>query len=393
MYLSKACHICSKDSRMIDFLPEFHNDPESYLFIAFAAFALIQLLYVVLIYGRLAFYNPSKAITEFSGPVTIIIAARNESENLYRNLPSIMDQDYPEFEVIIINHQSVDDSQYILDAYKQQYPNLRTIEVMKNEHMQYGKKLPLTIGIKGAKHEHLLFTDADCTPASKDWLRSMTNQFNEKNQIILGYGPYKKLKGLLNRFIRFDTAWIAVNYFSMARARMPYMGIGRNMAYTKAVFESVRGFKSHYSISSGDDDLFIQEAAKNKNYVINVDPASFCYSVPAKTWKDWINQKSRHYTTSERYKVFKKLMLGIYPLSLLLMLVSFVILLFDANFVWLSLAVFVLILLVKWVVLGLAFKRIREVSFIGWLPLLDIVYAIWSPILYYTVDRTDNKKW
>ena len=287
----------------------------------------------------------------------------------------------------------MDESKYILDAFAHEFPNIRVINVERSQHMKFGKKLPLTLGIKGAKYEHLLFTDADCNPASNQWLKSMSSHFSEKHEIVLGYGPYKKKKGFLNKVIRFDTAWIAMNYFSFAKAKLPYMGIGRNMAYTKSVFNAVSGFKSHYALSSGDDDLFIQEAAKKGNYTINLDPDSFCYSNPPKSWSSWMRQKSRHYTTTERYKVIKKLLLGIYPLTLLLMLFSFVTLLFDSNFIWLTLTIFGFILAVKWVVMGRALVKLGETKYIAYLPLLDIAYAVLAPTMYYSIDKRDKNKW
>lgn len=377
---------------MPDFFPRPGYDLPSLIFLVFCLMAFLQLLFVAVIYSRLAFHRKKNAENNLP-PVTIIIAARNESENLFRNLPFILEQDYPEFEVIIVNHQSLDDSEYILDAYARQYPRMRTIKVERSQHLKYGKKLPLTIGIKGAKYEHLLFTDADCKPSGNQWLRRMAGNFTPKHQIVLGFGPYLRTKGLLNRVIRFDTAWIAMNYLSMAKAGIPYMGIGRNLAYTRSVFEEAHGFKSHYALSSGDDDLFIQDAARKGNYTINIDPESFCYSPGAKSWKQWMKQKSRHYTTTPKYRVFKKLMLGIYPLSLLMMLISFVILLFDPGFIWLTLAVFVLVLTVKWIILGRAFRKLRESKFVAWLPLWDIGYAILAPVMYYSVDKTDTTKW
>lgn len=379
---------------MLEFLPELHNDWKTYLFFGFCGIAAFHLFFVLLSYARLAFHRSSKEVlAEKLPPVTIIIAARNESQNLFNNIPFIMDQDYPEFEVIVVNHQSIDDSQYILDAMAREYKNLRVIKVERSKHLKYGKKLPLTIGIKGAKYEHLLFTDADCKPDSKTWIQSMAKRFNEKKQIVMGYGPYRKEKGFLNRFIRFDATWIAVNYFSFAKMGAPYMAIGRNLAYTKTTFNNTNGFKSHYSLSSGDDDLFIQEAAKKKNYTINIDPDAFCYSDPVKSWSKLFRQKSRHYTTTEKYKVIKKWMLGIYPLTLLLLTTSFVILMFDKNFLWLTLAIYLFVLTIKWIVLGRAFKKLEASKFIVWLPVWDLMYAIITPILYYSIDKKDTKKW
>lgn len=378
--------------KMQEYLPILDQNLNTFIFLCFCMAAFVQLIFILSIYSRLAFHKNKKQ-DPATPPVSIIIAARNESENLFKHLPFILEQDYPEFEVIIVNHQSMDDSQYILDAYSQQYKHLRTINVERSKHLKYGKKLPITIGIKGAKFEHLLLTDADCLPKGNQWLKSMASHFSDKNEIVLGYGPYRKEGGFLNKVIRFDTAWIAMNYFSMAKAQLPYMGIGRNLAYTKNVFDKTRGFKSHYSLSSGDDDLFIQEAAKKKNYTINTESDSYTYSRAASSWKQWMKQKSRHYTTADKYQVIKKLMLGIYPLTLLMMVVSFVILLFDFNFLWSVLAIFCFVLIIKWVIIGLAFKKLGESKFIVWMPLLDIAYAILTPVMYYSIDKTDKNKW
>jgi len=375
------------------FLPEFGYDIPTFIFLAFTLFAFIQLLFVTLFYSRVAFWKNKEEKQTKLKPVSVIIAARNESKNLYENLPFILEQDYPEFEVIIVNHQSVDDSKYILNAYKRQYPHLRTIEVERSEHLKYGKKLPLTIGIKGAKHEHLLFTDADCKPASDQWMRSMINQFNETKEIILGYGPYKRKKGLLNAIVRLDTAWIAMNYLSLAKGGIPYMGVGRNMAYTIDRFVAVNGFKSHYSLSSGDDDLFIQEAANRKNVEVTLDPNSYMYSAAPESWEELLRQKARHFTTAPHYKVIKRWVLGIYPLSLLIMTGTFVSLLFNSEFVWLSLAIYLFVLTIKWIIIGKALAKLKENKFVAWFPFVDLFYAIWAPTLYYSIDKSDNKKW
>lgn len=377
---------------MRDYLPILDDSINTYVFFAFLGFTGIQLLHTLIIFGRLAFHKDKSKKIDLP-PVSVIIAARNESENLHKFLPFILEQDYPNFEVIVVNHQSIDDSQYVLSALERQYPHLKTVKVERSQHLKFGKKLPLTLGIKKAQHEHLLFTDADCKPASDQWIKSMVKQFDSKKEIVLGYGPYEKTKGLLNFMIRFDTAWIAMNYMSMAKSGMPYMGIGRNMAYTKTVFDNVNGFKSHYALSSGDDDLFIQEAAKKKNYTINITSESYCYSPAPNTWKSWFDQKSRHYTTSERYRVIKKLMLGIYPLSLILLNISFVILLLDPNFFWITLASYFLLLITKWIILGKAMSRLNEKGFIAFMPIMDILYALLAPTMYYAIDKKELEKW
>lgn len=384
--------VCEEDTLM-KIIPELQDTSVFYIFWIFAGLAAVQLIYAVIFFGRLAFWK-NKSVAAELPPVSIVIAARNESDNLYQNLPKILEQNYPApFEVVVINNQSMDDSKYLLDALSRQYPNLVVMEVERSKHLKPSKKFPLTMGIKKASYEHLVFTDADCTPASDLWLRKLVEKFSEKKQIVLGYGPYNKRKGFLNKIIRFDTTMIAVNYFSMAINRIPYMGVGRNMAYTKSVFQSTNGFKSHYSLMSGDDDLFIQEAARKNNYTIQLDPDSFQYSEAKDNWESFVLQKSRHYTTSPRYKVFKRMMLGIYPMTLILMLISFVLLTLQSGWWIHALAGFGFVTLIKWWLLGVCFKKLKSPGFIALLPLTDLVYVLILPFFYYSALQKNSSKW
>ena len=365
----------------------------SVIFLIFFFFVAIQLSYVAFIFLRLAFFKGKKTVASTLMPISIIIAARNESDNLYDNLPFILTQDYPEFEVIIVNNQSVDESAWLLKALCLQHKNLKVVEIGKNKHLLPGKKLPITLGVKAAKYEKMVFTDADCKPASNQWLRIMSETFTENHQIILGYAPYFRTKGIINRIIRYDTAFIGASYLSFALAKIPYMGVGRNLAYTKKVFESVRGFKSHYSLPSGDDDLFIQEAAVNQNYTIQISPETFCYSKASETWKGWVRQKTRHYSTSSRYKVIKKALLGIYPISLLLVWLTFVILLFNAKWFAISLILFGFMIIVKWLIQGKCLRTLNEKGFALAFPLWDLGHALLMPMLYNFSDHKRYKKW
>jgi poly-beta-1,6-N-acetyl-D-glucosamine synthase len=358
---------------------------------SFAGLLVIQLFWTFFFYLRLAIHKDQ--IENSRPPVSVIIAARNEEDNIFHLLPKILHQHYPEFEVIVVNHQSSDDSGHILKAYQRQYPHLKVIELEKSKHLRNGKKLPLTIAIKGAKYEHLLFTDADCEPSSYEWIEKMAQHFTEKRQIVLGYGPMRKTKGFLNRVIRLDTTIIAMNYFSYAKAGTAYMGVGRNMGYTRSLFMSVDGFKSHYSLQSGDDDLFIQDAAKNRNYTIVTDPDTFCYSDAKETWEDWYKQKSRHFTTTAKYRVFKKLLLGIYPLTLILMYLTFATLCLYFGWCLIALIGLSVVVMVKWIIQGLIFKKLHQKGFIYGLPFWDLFYAILAPLLYYTTEKATITQW
>ena len=379
----------------MDFIPSFELNIVFFTFLFLACMLLIQLVYVFFIFARLAFFNINKQRLNPNQPsVSVIIAARNESDNLHRFLPLILNQQYPDFEVVVVNHQSIDDSYNVLNALKMQYgEKLKIVEIERSKHLGTGKKFPLSLGIKACKHDILVLTDADCAPSSDQWLSLMVARLNDKKQIVMGYAPYKKEQGILNKIIRLDTAMIAMNYFSFALARSPFMGVGRNLTYTKPLFNSVNGFKSHYSIISGDDDLFIQETAKKRNYSIQLDPNTFCVSQAKTTWSSWLTQKSRHYSTSSQYQVIKKLLLGIYPLTLILAWISFVTLLFNAEYRLISSAAFIGLMLVKWWIQGKCLLRLKARSFVYLFPILDLFYAILIPSIYYTSEKASQSKW
>ena len=279
----------------------------------------LLLFYYVYFFLKLNIHKASSLI--FSEPISIIVCAKNELQNLRDKLPIILSQDYPNYEVIVVNDQSVDDTAVLLKEFEKQYPNLVVVTI--DEHIKHwpGKKFALTLGIKTAKHEHLLLTDADCLPNSKNWVKQMCNNFAETD-IILGYGGYEKKKGILNKLIRFDTFNVAQQYLSYALIGQAYMGVGRNMAYKKSLFFDHKGFANHMHIASGDDDLFIQEVAKKDNVSIEITEQAHTTSAVIEKWGEWIYQKRRHITTAPLYKIKFKVLLSLYPYAQLLFWVA-----------------------------------------------------------------------
>jgi biofilm PGA synthesis N-glycosyltransferase PgaC len=287
---------------------------------------IIQILFWLLIWSRLLFYRPV-----LSGipkvPVSVIICARNEEENLRQNLPLILEQKYPDFEVVVINDCSTDGTEKYLDKLKEKYPVLKTTEIKEDRKFKHGKKLALTIGIKAANNDLLLFTDADCRPESNLWIETMQRNFNPETYIVLGYGGYSERKGLLNTIIRFETLYIAMQYFSYALIRLPYMGVGRNLAYRKSLFFNNKGFARHTHLLSGDDDLFVNEVANRCNTRIEINTESHTRSESKRTWKEWYFQKKRHLTTGPDYKFLIKFLLSLEVLTRLIFYAGFVFLL------------------------------------------------------------------
>ena len=240
-----------------------------YLF-CFAAF--IQVFYYSFFYSRVAFYEQKERTQSQQHPVSVIICAKDEDENIARFLPGILVQKYPStHEVIVVNDNSVDDSKYILGELQKTFKLLRIVDLKQEAKLISGKKYPLSIGIKEAKHEIILLTDADCVPASEFWIQKMQDASVNGTEIVIGYGAYNKRPGLLNKIIRFETFHSALQYLSFALAGTPYMGVGRNLSYKKDVFLRNKGFSSINHIPGGDDDLFINKVANKHNTAVVID--------------------------------------------------------------------------------------------------------------------------
>jgi len=286
------------------------------LFIIFCSVTFIQLFYYLFFFSRLTFYKEKEKSNSRTNAVSVIICARDEAENLAKNLPGALVQDYrTTHEVIVVNDNSYDDSKYVLEEFKKTFKQLQIVELTQEAKMIPGKKFPLSIGIKSSKYEILLLTDADCVPATEHWIDSMQSTYDDDTEIVLGYGPYNKKKGFLNKLIRWETFHAGLQYLSYALAGTPYMGVGRNLSYKKEIFFRHKGFSAHNNIPGGDDDLFISAAAKKKNTKINISKDSFTLSNPPTTWKQWLAQKKRHYTTSKYYKPVHKFLLSLYAFT------------------------------------------------------------------------------
>ena len=286
------------------------------IFYSFIAITTIQAFYYTWFFSRVAFYRPKPKIQSQQHPVSVIVCGRDEDENLARNLPGLLVQQYPSsYEVVAVNDNSVDDSKYILQELKRTFKALNVVELTHEAKLIRGKKYPLSIGIREAKHEILLLTDADCVPASEHWVTKMQDGYADSIEIVLGYGAYHKKPGMLNKLIRFETFHTALQFLSYALAGAPYMGVGRNLSYKKDLFIRNKGFSSINHIPSGDDDLFINKVATPKNTAVVIDKDAVTRSIPKTTWKSWLKQKSRHYTTAKYYKVKHKFLLGLYFIS------------------------------------------------------------------------------
>ena len=363
------------------------------IFMIFTVTAAIQIFYYYFFYLAPFTYKP--AIKDHSGqPVSVIICARNEAENLRNFLPLVLEQDFPDFEVIVVNDCSEDHTYIVLGEFLDRYPNLRVSTITKDPKFAHYKKFAQFIGIKAAKNEILLFTDADCRPASNKWIEGMSSHFDEKTSYVLGYGGYTKGKSLLNAYIRTDTVVIAMQYIGMAIKGIPYMGVGRNLAYRRSEFFANRGFRQHSNLASGDDDLFINSNARASNTSVEFSPPAHTRSVPCTTVEEWIKQKKRHLTTAPYYKPRDKFLLIAEPLSRVIFYASFIVLL-SFNFLWLqALTVFGIRLITQVTVFTLVQKKLEETGLVTYSVIFDIFSPLINSFLFFgNKGKSGKNQW
>ena len=328
----------------------------------------------------LAIYKPALKNTSHTHPVSVIICARDEAANVAKNLPGCLVQEYKTtHEVIVVNDNSFDDSKYLLEEFRREFKQLQVVELKQEAMLIPGKKYPLSVGIKTAKYEIVLLTDADCVPASENWIEKMQETYTDNTEIVLGYGAYHKKTGLLNKIVRWETFHTALQYLSYSLTGLTYMGVGRNLSYKKTIFFRHKGFSAHNHVASGDDDLFINTAATKSNTKINIDKEAFTLSEPPKTWSQWIKQKSRHYSTGRYYKPLHKFLLGLYSLShfLFFPLLVAAALLFNWK---MALIVFGIRFLIQSIIFYPAMKKLNEQD----LYPLFLFFDVWM-FFYYLI--------
>ncbi|MFZ4796962.1 MAG: glycosyltransferase [Bacteroidia bacterium] len=338
----------------------------------------VLLFYYFYYFLKLGTYKIKIKNSEEKLPITVIIAARNEYTNLEKNLKTVLEQDYPNFEVIVVNDCSWDESQKLLEYYQEVYPHLRICEIKEQEKYPTGKKFALTLGIKAASNNNLIFTDADCKPASNQWLSLMASRYNAEKEIVLGFSPYALQGGFINLIARFESAITAMFYFSAAIHKKAFMGVGRNLGYTKELFFKQKGFAWHQHIISGDDDLFVNRAASPTNVAIQVDPASFVFTESKKNFTDWFRQKTRHNATGKFYKASHKAFLGTFYAANLLFYSSIIAaLIVDFNLWQIVLGVYLFKLICQSIVYFLAFKKLKHQNLTWFIIVLDFLFVIY----------------
>lgn len=323
--------------------------------------------------------SPNPPITESSNqqqPVSVIICAKNELENLKKFLPVILEQDYPAFEVIVVNDNSTDNSQQWLEEYAKNDSRLRVIENTSPEKNLPGKRSALKKGMEAAKYELLLLTDADCQPASNRWIRLMASAVRQDTEIVLGFSPCFEQSGITNRFVRYENFLTALYYLSFALVKMPYMGVGRNLLYRTSVTGTIKALEHHSGLISGDDDLTVNRIAANPNTALMLNPMSHVFTVAPQTFRAFIQQKRRHYTTGFYYKPQHRLILGTLYSSQILFNITAIALFVSGCMLLPLLLIFITKNILQTIVFGKAMRKLNVHNLWIFTPVFDLCMSM-----------------
>lgn len=354
--------------------------------------ALVVLLFFhVFLFARLAFRKPGVQ-PDRDLPVSVVICARSEARTLEEIIPLLMQQDHKEFEVVVVNDRSEDDTWEVLQWMKPNYPRLRPVNIQADEKFNYGKKLALGVGVRAAKYPHVLLTDADCLPAGREWISTMAAGFAKGKQIVIGHSPYSYQPGLANVLERYDGTMKAMQYMAFAMGGFPYMGVGRNLGYTGELFFNAKGPQRHGHLMSGDDDLFINEVARARNTGVVADPRSFMTTRPTRDLGTWLRRKRRHYTTAAHYRFGHQVLLMMLPMA---RTVFWALLLWCmVRGLWREALVGLFVELAVLLPITIAAMHRLHAGLLVWLSIpLEWLFLLLDPLLYASTILVKPKRW
>ena len=364
------------------------------VFWIFVVAAGVHAAYYLLVFARLHGVKATTRLSDITPPVSVIICAHNEAENLKKYLKVVLIQQYPAFEVILVNDRSTDNTIDVMVEFYKRNTNVRIIQIEPDEPLTHaGKKEALMRGLQIAQHDLVVLTDADCKPASTHWLAKLVSTYSSRTAIVLGYSPFEKKPGLLNKLMRYENVITALQYLGFAHAGMPYMGVGRNLSYRKELLKEYDGFQQHAQLPTGDDDLLVNALARRGSTQICIDKDTFMYTNAPLSWSGWLQQKRRHLRSGFRYRWYHQLILFLLAFSGFLFYFTFLILLVTA-WQWKCVAaiVVVTVLLKLFSTMGV-YKKLEASDLVRWSPLLDVMYTGYLLIVFFLLLLKPKSSW
>jgi glycosyltransferase involved in cell wall biosynthesis len=356
----------------------------------------IQILYWGHYFSRVSslYEIPEKQLTVFP-KVSVVICFKGLSEDFEKNIAAVAEQDYPDFEVILVNDFSSQNDQDKLSGFLSTLKSKTPLRLINASKDVPGKKQAVYDGVLSAVGEYILFTDMDCRPVSSNWIKKMISVLTEKGEsVVLGYGPMERGNNLISWFAGFETIMTGLQYFGYHLAGETYMSVGRNWMIKKSVYASNYMKMKGTHLSSGDDDLMIQALDDKMKITCCLDPEAFVYSKPKSDLIDFLQQKTRHISTSFYYPFNISVKLFLFSFSITAYYFLAVVFLFFGK---ISLTLLIGISLLKWLIQSIlhhkAFSKLDGVRYFFLYPVAEILLAIYYPVLGLYSVLVKRKSW
>ena len=355
----------------ITFSAEFISLLPMILLYIFIAIVVVQLFYYLGVFSSFSFSkqnenNPKRI------PISVIVYARNQAEEVKRLLPNLINQNYHDYELVLLDNASSDDTLYIFKEYAQLFPNIRLCQVDNNEAFWNNKKYAQTLAIKASKNEYLLFIDAEENIDSEYWIMAMASNFTLNKTIILGPEMYKKTKGFFNKIIRFDTVFAQLHSFSWTNYGAPFSYFSKNIGYKKEEFYKVNGYITHMNNRLGEREFFLNEASKSKNTTFTITKNAFVYLEPILKLKDWKLKKREDEMILSSLNFSTRFKVRFFNTSQFLFFI-FAITLLSLQIEWIITSILIAFrYLVSWIVVGKTTSKFQQKDLIWLFPILEI---------------------
>jgi hypothetical protein len=369
------------------------NEVHFWIFLGFLLTFIIQITYWWAVYGKLGFYRKRQSVST-KEPVSIVLLFNDEFEKLKTQLPVLLSQDYPDYEVILVIQSINDDLAEYLENICKEYSNIKVIQMLQDLNFFKGNKFPLSIGIKSAANDLLIFTEAGCSPVSERWLEQIQSNFTEEKEIVLGYfrstHPGKSSPYGFRRWVNLSTA---MSYFSFALAGRPFMGIGKNMAYRKSLYYRNNGFVSHYKVPVGEDDLFVNKVATRRNVAIAPNLESQVVFGETQRFSEWMRFRKKYFKSGRYYNSWDKFFLNLFTFSYVLFLAAFVYLLIVQYLFYPVLALFILRLFSQLFIFKKCMIRLSERNLLLLSPINEVLLLIMDGLIRISLVFDKKDKW
>ena len=334
--------------------------------------------------GWWALKNGQPLQSQFKTTVSVLVPVRNEEQHIANLVQDLIAQNYPIalFNIIIIDDHSTDQTATIVRSFSNS--NLRLLQLSIEKPINSYKKRAIATAIATCDSELILTTDGDCR-MGPDWIASIVSMYEqERCQLISSPVAYHQEKSLAEKIQTVEFELLIAAGAACIQNKFPNTCNGANLAYTRAAYHAVGGFKGIDDLASGDDELLLHKMHKQFPDGLRFlkEPSAIVYTEAKGTLRSFYQQRKRWASKSVKYADKRMVLLVsiIYFFNLLIFIQAGLLFFTTAN-----LGMFVILIGVKMgldailIFQSLSFFKKRRLLFL--LPLVEIFYVIYILII------------